>query len=122
MSRKLPYFGEVYEGSFLLRPTDFVVDGFRPVIDGSVAEGEGGCTVAFSARPSWVATCVVTAWLILFLAFDAALVHQEYKAGRPPRLAMLLPIAVVLLVYAGWVWTVARAGRRFEGLLRSVKA
>jgi hypothetical protein len=94
---------------------------FRPFIDGTMREEAGGYTVAFSTRPSWWVACFVSAWLVLFLAFDVALVLQEWKVGRPLRPAALLPVAVVLLVYSAWVLTIRSAGRRFEALLRLLK-
>jgi hypothetical protein len=117
MPSVLPYFGEVNDSYFLLRPVGFVVDALRPVIDGTVAERQGGCTVAFRVRPSWPVACAVTAWMLLFLSFDAAVMVQEWNAGRPLRLAGLLPVAVALLVYIVWVRTVVTAGRRFDALL-----
>jgi hypothetical protein len=90
-SSREPYFGEVSGDSFLVRPVGVAVSALRPVIVGTIAAREGGSPVTFTSRPSWFATFAMIATVTLFLVFDGALVVQEWNAGRPLRIAMLLP-------------------------------
>jgi hypothetical protein len=121
-SSREPYFGEVSGDSFLVRPVGVAVSALRPVIVGTIAAREGGSRVTFTSRPSWFATFAMIATVTLFLVFDGALVVQEWNAGRPLRIAMLLPVALSFALYSIWVLKVTRAGRHFEEFLPQLHA
>ena len=117
LSSALPYYGDVNEREFCIRPSGLGRNALRPFIEGTVREIGPESLVEFRVRPARLVAAFLVACSLAFILGDAGLVVQELGAGRHMSWAMLIPVVVAVFLYVVWIRTVQVAGRNFEALL-----